>query len=734
MSYSHRNFSRKNCRTRLGFEGLESRHLLSAVHAFADFIPPQTSGELDWWHRQTDADEVINDQWSGSRSTVVAVIDDGVDYANTELADRIWINQGEIPSAFTDGTPSVDGQGVSHDDDLEDVDDDGFITFADLNHAANSAKEDVNGVPLTSKGEGIPGVVDAADLLRTGSPWLNGIDDDAASVVVDLDGDGDIDETRDDLFGWNFSTVAYDDTDGSVTTPNDPSPGGHDPLPNSGDSHGTSVSRIIAAEAGDGGDIGFAPRVSILPIKVHVDADTNDLSHQWMSALEYLTALKNTTNIAVVNVSLRISSRQDPESDAALIRSDQANQAVNNLVAADVGYVDTAGNGNEEFSDYDVGFFPDHEDLTNGFDEVSGSWSSGGQGEHDFEHDIARFLQSSGAIIVSATEENNVALPGDPAALWFTNQGLASNFGVTQSPDEFAQRIINDINDVGDEDFALPATGQLDFVKTHYPPDGPIDSDLTGHDTNWTIHGSDIAAPGENILGNFSGTSAAAPIVSASVALLRSLVPELPITSRQDISTRLDATGCAASNLGVVEHIICQATNVPALAGLVDGVDSSSGRFLNVKNAIDAAHAANPVTGGDLNRDGVTDARDIDLMWGAAHFYGDNPSNIESTFILDIFDLDGDNVVEYGLDTVNGDTFVTGDIAFLVVTTMQTVFGDSNLDGVFNPSDFVTVFQAGEYEDDVDGNSGWADGDWNGDSDYNTNDLVYVFTLDDYTP
>ena len=57
----------------------------------------------------------------------------------------------------------------------------------------------------------------------------------------------------------------------------------------------------------------------------------------------------------------------------------------------------------------------------------------------------------------------------------------------------------------------------------------------------------------------------------------------------------------------------------------------------------------------------------------------------------------------------------------------QRVPGDSNGDGVFNSSDLVLVFQAGEYEDTIVGNSTFEEGDWNGDGDFDSSDLVFVF-------
>jgi hypothetical protein len=58
--------------------------------------------------------------------------------------------------------------------------------------------------------------------------------------------------------------------------------------------------------------------------------------------------------------------------------------------------------------------------------------------------------------------------------------------------------------------------------------------------------------------------------------------------------------------------------------------------------------------------------------------------------------------------------------------------GDSNHDGVFDSTDMVVVFQAGEYEDGVPNNSTFEEGDWNGDRDFDTQDMVYVFQLGHY--
>ena len=77
---------------------------------------------------------------------------------------------------------------------------------------------------------------------------------------------------------------------------------------------------------------------------------------------------------------------------------------------------------------------------------------------------------------------------------------------------------------------------------------------------------------------------------------------------------------------------------------------------------------------------------------------------------------------------VNHDSKVdVDDHGFWIKDLKHTWFGDANLDGVFNSSDMVSVFQAGQYEDAFEDNSGWATGDWNADGDFTTSDLVVAF-------
>lgn len=66
------------------------------------------------------------------------------------------------------------------------------------------------------------------------------------------------------------------------------------------------------------------------------------------------------------------------------------------------------------------------------------------------------------------------------------------------------------------------------------------------------------------------------------------------------------------------------------------------------------------------------------------------------------------------------------DFPVLLTEVVDSVWGDANLDGRFDSEDLTAVFQAGEYEDQLDGNSTWSEGDWDGDGDFSSSDLILV--------
>lgn len=59
--------------------------------------------------------------------------------------------------------------------------------------------------------------------------------------------------------------------------------------------------------------------------------------------------------------------------------------------------------------------------------------------------------------------------------------------------------------------------------------------------------------------------------------------------------------------------------------------------------------------------------------------------------------------------------------------------GDTNRDGRFDSSDLLMMMQAGQYEDDVVGNSNWERGDFNGDGEFDTQDIILAFVEGWYT-
>ena len=113
---------------------------------------------------------------------------------------------------------------------------------------------------------------------------------------------------------------------------------------------------------------------------------------------------------------------------------------------------------------------------------------------------------------------------------------------------------------------------------------------------------------------------------------------------------------------------------------------------------------------GDFDGDKSFTAADIDLL----------SAEVLEGIDLAQFDLTDDELVD-GADRIQW-----------VEVLKNTFFGDANLDGEFNSTDFVSVFQVGEYEDLIVGNSGWADGDWNGDTEFTSSDFAMAFQRGGY--
>ena len=136
---------------------------------------------------------------------------------------------------------------------------------------------------------------------------------------------------------------------------------------------------------------------------------------------------------------------------------------------------------------------------------------------------------------------------------------------------------------------------------------------------------------------------------------------------------------------------------------------------------------------------------DVGAGWRPSFSIGGSPASSDSPLVNADFDEDGDVDVD-DLDLlsdaarrndaafdVNQDGVTDGlDRELVIRALLGTSFGDSNLDRVFDSRDFVLAFTAGQYEDEIPGNSGWAQGDWDGDGDFTTRDLVAAFQAGGY--
>jgi serine protease len=185
---------------------------------------------------------------TGASSIIVAIADTGIDYNQPDLYQNIWINQADIPASRLKN--------------LVDVDQDGFISMADLNNSINQGTgkiTDLNG----------DGRIDAGDLLQpmilnsqgqdTGlGGWVNPNSPDPTDGLIG------------DIVGWNFSANnnnPYDSND-----------------------HGTYVAGVMGAMGNNGtGIAGVDWNVQMMPIKF-LDASGNGTVSQYIAGLNYAVA------------------------------------------------------------------------------------------------------------------------------------------------------------------------------------------------------------------------------------------------------------------------------------------------------------------------------------------------------------------------------------------------------------------------------------------------------------
>ena len=176
---------------------------------------------------------------AGSLKVVTGVVDTGVDYTHPDLYRNVWINQGEIPTSIRSK--------------LKDVEQDGLITFSDLN--ARNGGVLINGSYVTDLNAN--GYIDGKDLLSD-SRWVDGSDNDRSGY-------------KDDLLGWDFFN------------------GDNDPLDDN--NHGTHVSGTIGAMGNSGaGVVGVNWNVQIMGLKFLSSGGSGDIANA-AKAIDYATKM-----------------------------------------------------------------------------------------------------------------------------------------------------------------------------------------------------------------------------------------------------------------------------------------------------------------------------------------------------------------------------------------------------------------------------------------------------------
>jgi len=198
-----------------------------------------------------------NEAWAanyvGSMKVGVGVIDTGIDYKHPDLYRNVWLNQTEIPKAVWDvfKTPGT-----------TDIDNDGLITFRDLNSKVGGQL--VYGSLVSDANRN--GFIDAGDLLSD-ARWKDGIDGNGGSTKNGY---------VDDFIGWNF--VA----------------GNNNPFDDN--KHGTHVSGTIAAysdpsSTAEIGVVGVNWNAQIAALKF-LDRNGSGSTANAVKALDYFTDTK----------------------------------------------------------------------------------------------------------------------------------------------------------------------------------------------------------------------------------------------------------------------------------------------------------------------------------------------------------------------------------------------------------------------------------------------------------
>ena len=173
----------------------------------------------------------------------------------------------------------------------------------------------------------------------------------------------------------------------------------------------------------------------------------------------------------------------------------------------------------------------------------------------------------------------------------------------------------------------------------------------------------------------------------------------LQYINNRDFDADLESN--AAGDIGVESLLMIPASHSPNGQPILVAANEVSG-------TVTLFEIAATSVAGDFNEDGGIDAQDLEVL-------GQGVGRSDSRY-----DVNQDG-------HTNDD-----DHRFFLANLFSAAIGDSNLDGVFDSADLITVFNSDEYEDGFAHNSGWSEGDWNGDGDFDSSDFVFAMRFGAY--
>jgi len=281
--FSYKNEIRKNLDLQQKLEATGLFEIVAPENKYYPFSNDTNFGSQ--WHlaQNNDIDIDIQEAWSlerGSQDITIAIIDTTIDINHPDLINKIWINQGEIPTSPVDYVTNIDTAG----------DGDGLVESWEI-----MAYFENNGVDPNFDGE-----YNFDDVFHFNSPLTNGLDNDGNGYV-------------DDIAGWSvFDNQKYNDEFGN---------------------HGTHVAGIAGAEADNNKYIaGVCADCLIMPVAIFNKHGAGGLSSYVIEAINYATnngaeVINNSYGTEVNNALVEVAVNNAVNNDSVMVAA-AGNQAV----------------------------------------------------------------------------------------------------------------------------------------------------------------------------------------------------------------------------------------------------------------------------------------------------------------------------------------------------------------------------------------------------------------------